>query len=178
VEDLIRTGDTVRIEAGLRPGFRRASKVRGVKMPVVDRFEASMAQTLPYAWIIPAAQSALLEPLQRHGVYVEQLAERTTIRAEQFSIDSIARGQAFQGHQETRLSGRWAIVDSVTLDAGTYVVRGGQALGILALYLLEPQSDDGLATWNFLDAWLQPGGAYPVLRAERFAAPLRPVRSN
>jgi len=178
VEDLIRTGDTVRTEAGLRPGFRRAPKVRGVKMPIVDRFEASLDQTLPYAWIIPAAQAALLEPLQRHGVFVEQLAERATLRAERFSIDSISRGQAFQGHQETRLSGRWAS-DSVTIDAGSYVVRGGQPLGILALYLLEPQSDDGLATWNFLDAWLQPGGAYPVLRVtERFAAPLRPVRSN
>ena len=179
VEDLIRTGDTVRTEPGLRPGFRRTAKVRGVRMPIVDRFEASLEQTLPYAWVIPAAQAALLEPLQRHGVFVEQLAERAVVRTEQFAIDSIARGQAFQGHQETRLSGRWAPVDSVTLEVGTYVVRGGQPLGILALYLLEPQSDDGLATWNFLDAWLQPGGSYPVLRVtERFAAPLRPVRSN
>ena len=179
VEDLVRTGDTVRTEAGLRPGFRRDGKVRGVKMPIVDRFEASLDQSLPYAWIIPAGQAALLEPLQRHGVFVEQLAERTTFRAERFTIDSIARGQAFQGHQETRLSGRWAPVDSVTLEADTYVVRGGQPLGILALYLLEPQSDDGLATWNFLDAWLQPGGTYPVLRVtERFAAPLRPVRGD
>jgi len=178
VEDLIRTGDTVRTEAGLRPGFRRAPKARGVKMPVVDRFEASLNQTLPYAWIIPAAQAALLEPLQRHGVFVEQLAERATLRAERFSIDSISRGQAFQGHQEMRLSGRWA-TDTVTLDAGSYVVRGGQPLGILALYLLEPQSDDGLATWNFMDAWLQPGGSYPVLRVtDRLTVPLRPVRSN
>jgi len=178
VEDLISTGDTVRTEAGLRPGFRRAPKVRGVKMPVVDRFEASLEQTLPYAWIIPAAQAALLEPLQRHGVFVEQLAEGATLRAERFSIDSISRGQPFQGHQETRLSGRWA-TDTVTLDAGSYVVRGGQPLGILALYLLEPQSDDGLATWNFLDAWLQPGGSYPVLRVtDRLTVPLRPVRSN
>jgi hypothetical protein len=120
----------------------------------------------------------LLEPLQRHGVFVEQLPERATLRAERFSIDSIWRGQVFQGHQETRLSGRWA-TDTVTLDAGSYVVRGGQPLGILALYLLEPQSDDGLATWNFLDAWLQPGGSYPVLRVtDRLTAPLRPVRSN
>jgi hypothetical protein len=178
VEDLIRTGDTARAEAGLRPGFRRAPKVRGVKMPIVDRFEASLEQTLPYAWIIPEAQAALLEPLQRHGVFVEQLADRASLRAERFSIDSIVRGQAFQGHQETRLTGRW-VSDTVTLDAGTYIVRAGQPLGILALYLLEPQSDDGLATWNFLDPWLQPGSSYPVLRVtDGLTAPLRPVRSN
>jgi hypothetical protein len=178
VEDLIRTGDTVRTEAGLRPGFRRSPKARAVKMPIVDRFEATLDQTLPYAWVIPAAQKPLLEHLQRHGVFVEELAERVSLRAERFTVDSIIRaGQPFQGHQETRLNGRWSAVDSVTLDAGTYIVRGGQPLGILALYLLEPQSDDGLVNWNFLDPWLQQGGAYPLLRVtERISAPLRPVR--
>jgi hypothetical protein len=179
VEDLVRTGDTVRTEAGLRAGFRRAARPRAVRMPIVDRFEASLEQSLPYAWVIPPAQQALLEPLRRHGVFVEELSERTMLRGERFAIDSIIRaGQPFQGHQETRLNGRWS-ADSVTLDAGTYIVRGGQPLGILALYLLEPQSDDGLVTWNFLDAWLQQGSTYPLLRVtERITTPLRPVRGN
>ena len=32
----------------------------------------------------------------------------------------------------------------------------------LAQYLLEPESDDGLATWNFLDSRLSAGAIYPV----------------
>jgi hypothetical protein len=35
---------------------------------------------------------------------------------------------------------------------------------LLAVYLLEPQSDDGLVTWNFFDSQLKPGGLYPVLK--------------
>jgi hypothetical protein len=31
-------------------------------------------------------------------------------------------------------------------------------------YLLEPESDDGLTTWNVVDAALMPGGAHPVLK--------------
>jgi hypothetical protein len=31
-------------------------------------------------------------------------------------------------------------------------------------YLLEPESDDSLATWNLLDAALEAGAAHPVLK--------------
>jgi hypothetical protein len=56
-------------------------------------------------------------------------------------------------------------------------VRANQPLAILALYLLEPQSDDGLVTWNFMDAWLRPGAPYPLLRvSQRITAPLAPAR--
>jgi hypothetical protein len=30
--------------------------------------------------------------------------------------------------------------------------------------MLEPQSDDGLVTWNYFDSELKPGGVYPVLK--------------
>ena len=50
------------------------------------------------------------------------------------------------------------------VPAGTLVVRTAQPLGTLAVYLLEPRSEDGLATWNFFDAGLKPGGDFPVLR--------------
>jgi dipeptidyl aminopeptidase/acylaminoacyl peptidase len=43
-------------------------------------------------------------------------------------------------------------------------VRTAQPLGPLAAYLLEPQSDDGLVTWNFFDAALHEGGDFPVMR--------------
>ncbi|HYV29292.1 MAG TPA: hypothetical protein VFA77_17285 [Candidatus Eisenbacteria bacterium] len=39
-----------------------------------------------------------------------------------------------------------------------------QPLGILAAYLLEPESDDGLVTWNFFDAFLEPGKVYPIYK--------------
>ena len=180
VEEVSRTpGDTVRHEAGLRPGVKRTGRVRAVRMPIIDRFESAQDQTLPYAWVFPAAQAKLLEPLRLHGVAVEVLVERTTLSARRFVIDSVSRGREFQGHRETTLSGSWAGADSVTFEAGTYVVRAAQPLGILALALLEPQSDDGLVTWNFLDAWIQPGSAYPVLRvSDRISAPLRGIRGN
>jgi len=65
----------------------------------------------------------------------------------------------------------------VPVDTSAFLVRAGQPLSILSLYLLEPQSDDGLVTWNFLDEWLQPGGRYPIGRiVDRIGIPLRPAR--
>ena len=37
-------------------------------------------------------------------------------------------------------------------------------LARLAFYLLEPRSNDGLLTWNFLDDAIKDGKTYPILR--------------
>ena len=50
----------------------------------------------------------------------------------------------------------------MTLPAGTRIVRLAQPLGLLAAYLLEPESDDGLTDWNFMDPWLEVGKPAPV----------------
>jgi len=44
------------------------------------------------------------------------------------------------------------------------LVRTDQKLGRLVFYLLEPESNDGLATWNLIDAELASGKIHPVLK--------------
>jgi hypothetical protein len=36
----------------------------------------------------------------------------------------------------------------VTLEPGTVVVRVAQPLGVVAMYLLDPESDDGVVDWD------------------------------
>ena len=179
VEEVLRTGDSVRTEPGLRPGLRRTGKVREVKVPVFDRFDPALDQTLPYAWLIPGtpAMAPAIELLRRHGIIMEHFDGPGVVRAQSFMIDSVVRPErAFQGHQEVRLEGRWAMPDTMTATPTAYVVRAAQPLGILALYLLEPQSDDGLTNWNFLDQSLAVGQPYPILRVvDRFTTSLRPA---
>ena len=75
------------------------------------------------------------------------------------------------------LGGRWLETDgdAVSLDgalrsreievpAGSLIVRTNQPLGRLVFYLLEPESDDGLTTWNFFDDALKIG-LHPVLKS-------------
>jgi dipeptidyl-peptidase 4 len=53
---------------------------------------------------------------------------------------------------------------TVAAPGGALVVRTDQPLGPLVFYLLEPESDDGVTTWNVVAAALTPGAAHPVLK--------------
>src|SRR5690606_10603843 len=41
-----------------------------------------------------------------------------------------------------------------TLPQGSFIVPTDQALGRLAAYMLEPETDDNVVYWNTMDAWL------------------------
>jgi len=62
-----------------------------------------------------------------------------------------------------RLAGHWR-KESKPVESGSFMVDTSQPLGLLAVYMLEPQSDDGLVTWNYFDSELKPGGVFPVSR--------------
>jgi len=176
IEEVLKTGDSVLTEPGLNKGERRTGKILKSRVPIYDRFEPVLMQTLPYAWVIPGEQAALIEPLRRNGLFIERASAAEHVRGETFLVDSVIAERQFQGHAPVRLIGRWRS-DSVAVDPGAYIVRAAQPLAILALYLLEPQSDDGLTTWNFLDAWIRPGAPYPVVRLlAPPTAPLAPAR--
>lgn len=84
--------------------------------------------------------------------------------AEVFTVDSVRRSpRKFEGHNTLTVEGRWA-AGSDSASGAWYLVSTTQPLGVLAAYLLEPASEDGLVTWNFLDADMVAGAAYPVRR--------------
>jgi dipeptidyl-peptidase 4 len=105
--------------------------------------------------------------LRLHGVGLHVVrADSSIARVEQFIGNSVAISpQPFQGHHELRVTGRWVpLAGATTIPAGTVVVPCGQPLGIVAMYLLDPRSDDGLVTWNIGDRELGAGRPYPVTR--------------
>jgi hypothetical protein len=69
-------------------------------------------------------------------------------------------------HQLRRLEGEWAPAPDVTVPAGAWAVPMNQPRGRLAFYLLTPTTDDGVTTWNFLDATLgvPETKTYPITR--------------
>ena len=178
LEDLGKLPDSTEKLPGVKRGYRRIGKFHTERMPVYDRFESTLQRRMPVAYAFGPDQKPLVARLQLHGVFVEQLVDSLSVRAERFRIDSLVRDpQEYQGHYQERLEGLWSS-SAVTLPPGTYVVREAQPLAILAMYLLEPESADGFTTWNVMDDWIAPGKQYPVLRiVEPFGvnAPLRPV---
>ncbi len=117
-----------------------------------DRFEPTLSVTVPAAYVITKPTPKIEETLRAHGLEFTKTAAESTAPAEIYRIDSAkSASRLFQGH---------ALVDlqatprpaKATIPAGSIVVRTHQRLARLAVYLLEPACEDGLATWNFFDA--------------------------
>jgi hypothetical protein len=49
-------------------------------------------------------------------------------------------------------------------------IPAAQPLARLAFYLLEPESDDGLVTWNLIEEGLVAGETYPIYRVMNAAS--------
>jgi dipeptidyl-peptidase-4 len=153
---------------------RRSGIYRTIEMPVYDHFVAARREAIPQSYLIPERFSPVVELLRRHGITVERMPGRVAGPLETFTVDSVVRDPLFEGHHPVRLEGRWS-QGNETEAAGWYLVRTMQPLGVLAAYLLEPTSEDGVVTWNLLDAGLSAGRPYPILRSPRAVSAAGPV---
>jgi hypothetical protein len=172
-EVMAHTGDSSLTQPGVPRGFRRTGTMRTQTMPVYLRFEPVLTRTIPRAWLLPASDTAAIALLRLHGIIVERpTAGMTSARITRFVIDSLrTEPREFQGHHEMHLSGSWH--DSASQIPGDMLmVRGDQLQAVAALCLLDPESDDGLVTWNVFDLELAPGKTFPVLR---LVSPLSPA---
>jgi hypothetical protein len=109
--------------------------------------------TAPAAWgfVLSAADTSAARVLAMHGIVVERTRSDCTVNGESFAADSVVVAPTpFQNRRNVRVEGRWQRAD-VRIEPGSHVVRTSQPLGVLATYLIDPRSDDGLVTWNIGD---------------------------
>ena len=164
-------------------GKRRVStgKPRDYEVLYMGGVEPMLTVRRPFGYLLPQSAASVIEVLQRHGVRVEELREDVELDVEVYRIDDVKRAADFQKHQPITLQAT-PRADSRRIQAGTILIRTKQPLGNLAAYLLEPQSADGLATWNFFDADLAPGRDFPVLRLPAatpiHSGPVRPLKEE
>jgi len=123
-------------------------------------------RTVPMArvYVLPDDPSfqPIVDKIRQHGIVVEELTAPLPTEISSFVVEAITKSpKPFQGHNEVKLKGQYTTAKE-TLPAGTRIVRLAQPLGLLAAYLLEPESDDGLTNWNFMDLWLEVGKPVPV----------------
>jgi hypothetical protein len=143
---------------------RRTGLYRTIRMPVFDGFVASRREALPAGYLLPERFNDLVTLLRRQGIVVERLRSAWSGRGERFTLDSLVVEPLFEGHRTVRVEGRWGEATPIQAKPGWYLVRTAQPIGILAAYVLEPASEDGVVTWNFLDRELQAAGSYPIVR--------------
>jgi hypothetical protein len=149
-------------------GYARRTRTgvyRTIRMPVFDRFVPSRREAMPAGYLLPSRFGDLAVLLRRQGIAVERLRQSWSGPVERFAVDTIVVQELFEGHRPVGVEGHWDPATAMTADSGWFLVRTDQPLGVLAAYLLEPASEDGLATWNLLDRELEPHQSYPIVRA-------------
>jgi hypothetical protein len=77
------------------------------------------------------------------------------------------------------VEGHWSPQAADSARAGSFYVPVTQRLGVLAAYLLEPASEDGFVTWNFMDRSLRQHANSPIRRVRKpLVADLEVVEGN
>jgi dipeptidyl-peptidase-4 len=162
--DVEETGDTV-----IWHRYRKTDRKIAVTVPYLADYYPSESTRFPYAYLLRVQDPVYIELLRLHGIEVEKLTDDKVFEVETFGIDEIIPAMRLnQGHYTNTLKGKY-VREKTTFTKGTWVVRTAQPLANLAAYILEPQSNDGMAVWNFFDRYLVPQWEqeyypYPVYR--------------
>ncbi len=165
VEVLKPLTDSTKREPGM--GMReRTGIIKLMRMPVMDSFTPTLTSTLPFGYAFDEkTANAMLPALKVHGLTVEKLDAPATVTAQSFTVDTVIdRGRSETSRLMKDVGGSWKEPAKRTLPAGSYVIRAGQPYGLVAFYLLEPESEDGLAQWSFFDNILAPRSDFPIVR--------------
>ena len=138
-------------------------KITPMKMEDFGMFASTKTVKAPRAYLFKS-DSKIVEKLLQHGITVEELTSELTTEVDSFSIATYEKSKRqFQGHNEAKITGAYKS-EKVPFPAGTILVRTAQPLGRLVFYLLEPESDDSLTTWNYFDSYLEAGKTFPVYK--------------
>jgi hypothetical protein len=151
--------------------MRERLDVRRVeRMPDYTMFGASETTVAPAAYLVPPSEGETIDRLKAHGIQTWPLGSRESIAVQRFTADSVKKSEReYQRRTPAALYGTWRGA-TVELPAGTLVVPVNQPLGRVAVLLLEPTSDDGLAAWSVLQVDAE--NRFPVVRSEKL--PVRP----
>lgn len=140
---------------GRYPRVRPTDRTRVYEdVPYLARYAPTRTVRLPRGYLITARDPAIVNKIREHGIVVERLVATTSLRVETFSVTKL-KGSEYsdQGHYTSTVEGTYATKE-MAFPPGTYFVSMAQPLANVAAHLLEPESPDGLVTWNFLDRYL------------------------
>lgn len=135
---------------------KRTSASRVVSMRDQLHFEPASDEIVAAEYFVPASQTAVVELLKKHGVQLRQLTQGTK-GAEEFVVTPAPVGSA-----PGKIAGTWQR-STAEIPSGSWAVRMNQPLSRLAFALLEPTSEDSVATLP----GVSDGKTYPILRRGR-----------
>jgi len=120
------------------------------KLPLRDDIIPDNVETMPAAYIVPAAYSAIVsEKLKQQGIMYQILDKAIPLaNIETFRADTAKpSAQSVESHQRMTLTGTWK-PERVDIRAGSLYVPLNQAKSRLVMALFEVKAPDSLLAWG------------------------------
>jgi hypothetical protein len=147
----------------------RTDKLKNYKLPLFASYEAIKKVKLTEGYILLPSEKKAADVLKAHGICVQKIKEDFKDKVIVFHLKNFKSSQRlFQGHHLNTIEGEER-VETVKIPKGSYYVSLSQPLSRLIAYMLEPESKDGFAAWNFFDKilireWSGKFWKYPVYK--------------
>ncbi len=125
-----------------------------VEGPIFTAWKPTRWTTRPWGYLFPNGLAKIIPLLHDHGITVLRLTEPVELEVEVYYATEITDSEYFQGHYLKKVKAEKR-TETVTFPAGTFFVPSGQPKSNLISYLFEPETDDNLVTWGFLDDFLR-----------------------
>jgi hypothetical protein len=136
--------------------YKKSDRQKTVTVPYFIDYYPTKSVRFPFAYLLSVNDPEVTGLFKLHGIRLEKLKADRDIEVSAFEISDLIGAQKLnQGHYLNSIGGKF-LDRKITFPAGTIVIRTAQPLANVAACLLEPQSNDGLLTWNFLDRYLVP----------------------
>ena len=108
--------------------------------------------TRPDRYYIPAVWADIVEKLRLHGIVVGEIAASEKITVQYYRLPEARVSDdtnPFEGRMRIEAGATQSEIREVVFGPGDFVVETDQALGTLAMLLLEPQSTDSFFQWGY-----------------------------
>jgi hypothetical protein len=133
-----------------------------VTIPHYARFVPTVVVARPFAYAVP---EPVARHLAHHGLAVRQLERAREVEVEPAKVEAV---RVTDTRSILEAPGESLITASVErrrerLEAGTWLVDTAHRLGAIAVYLCEPESDDGLVATGLMPL-PRAGDRWPALR--------------
>ncbi len=123
-------------------------------VPVYLNWETTRTTDRPVGYLLPPAAANVVPLLQAQDIAVYRFRDEASIDAEVYYATAINRESFFQGHYllSTEVEKE---MESLDVVPGWFYIPTAQSKGNLIAYLFEPETDDNLITWGFMDHIVQ-----------------------
>lgn len=123
-------------------------------VPVWLKYDVTRTTPRPVGYLLPPSMASVLPILLDHDIAVYRFREPASMDAEVYYATKVRRDSYFQGHylKSVDVEKRSESVDVVP---GWFWIPTAQSRANLISYIMEPESDDNLITWGWVDHLLE-----------------------